>query len=117
MKRIICFICVVILIASFSGCRKGGSSEIQNSQQSETQSTSEKKELSDEELAEIVAAALGVPDKAGIEYGITDEMYYFEAADRYYKNVSFSENGELVAYASADPYNGELLRNIFEYQN
>ena len=117
MKSIICFLCVVLLMASFTGCGKGGSSNPQNPQQTETQSDLEKKELSDEKLAEIVAKELGVPDNAGIESNITAEMYYFEAADRYYKNVSFTEKGETVAWASVDPYTGELLRNIFEYQD
>ena len=117
MKSIICFLCVVLLMASFTGCGKGGSSNPQNPQQTETQSDLEKKELSDEKLAEIVAKELGVPDNAGIESNITAEMYYFEAADRYYKNVLFTEKGETVAWASVDPYTGELLRNIFEYQD
>ena len=117
MKSIICFLCVVLLMVSFTGCGKGGLSNPQNPQQTETQSDLEKKELSDEKLAEIVAKELGVPDNAGIEFNITAEMYYFEAADRYYKNVSFTEKGESVAWASVDPYTGELLRNIFEYQD
>ena len=117
MKNIISFLCVVVLVVSFAGCGKNGSSNPQTPQQSETQLDLEKKDLSDEKLAEIVAKNLGVPDNAGIEYSVTAEIYYFEAADRYYKNIAFTEKGETVAWASVDPYTGELLRNIFEYQN
>ena len=115
--RSIAVFMAVLLVASFAGCGKSGSYNPKNPQQDETQSVDlEKKELSDEKLAEIVAKNLGVPDNAGIEYSVTAEMYYFEAADRYYKNISFTEKGETVAWASVDPYTGELLRNIYEYQ-
>jgi len=115
MKKIVCFICIFIAIISFVGCNKNDSSDVPKPQENETEQISENKELSDEKLAEIVAKSLGVPDKESIEYGVSEEMYYFEAADRYYKNITFNENGEMVAHASVDPYSGELLRNIIEY--
>ena len=117
MKKIICFICVIMAILSFTGCDRNDSSDLLNPQESENEQSLEKKELSDEKLAEIVAKSLGVPDKDGIEYGVSEEMNYFEAADRYYKNITFNENGEMVAHASVDPYSGELLRNIIEYRS
>ena len=86
-------------------------------QENGTEQIPTNKLLSDGELAEIVAPSLGVPDKKGIEYAVSGEMYYFEAADCYYKNITFTENGEIVAYASVNPHTGELLRNIFQYNN
>ena len=117
MKNIIWFICLVLVIISFAGCGSNAPINDENPQQSKAPSNLEISELSDEKLADIVAKDLGVPDNAGIEYSVTAEKYYFEAADRYYKNISFTKNGEIVAGASVDPYTGELLRNIFEYQN
>ena len=117
MKKIICYFCIFIAIVSFAGCNRNDSSDVQKSEKNESQQISENKELSDEKLAEIVAKSLGVPDKDSIEYSVSGEMYYFEAADRYYKNITFSENGEMVAYASVDPYNGDLLRNVIEYNS
>ena len=117
MKKIICLICVIMTIFSLACCDRNDSSDMLNPQESEIEQSFDKKELSDEKLAEIVAKSLGVPDKDGIEYGVSKEMYYFEAADRYYKNITFNENGEMVAAASVDPYNGELLRNIIEYNS
>ena len=73
-------------------------------------------ELSDETLAKIVAKNLGVPDSANVEFEVS-ETFYWEAAERDFKNVTFTENGETVAFASVDPYTGELLRGIYEYDN
>ena len=117
MKNIIWFICLVLVIISFAGCGNNAPINDENPQQSKISSNLEISELSNEKLADIVAKDLGVPDNAGIEYSVTAEKYYFEAADRYYKNISFTKNGEIVAGAGVDPYTGELLRNIFEYQN
>ena len=114
MKKLLMISFCLLLCFSFVGCSKNDSLKPQDS---ETEQVSEKKELSDEKLAQIVARTLGVPDKASIEYGVSEEMYYFEAADRYYKNITFNENGEMVASASVDPYNGELLRNIIDYNS
>ena len=115
-KLLVIFLCL-LLCFSFVCCNRNDSSDFPKPQESETEQVLEKKELSDKELAEIVAKSLGVPDKASIEYGVSKEMYYFEAADRYYKNITFNENGEMVALASVDPYTGELLRNIIEYNS
>ena len=98
-KLIVIFMCLVICF-SFVGCKQ----------------TSNIKELSDKKLAEGVSEKLGVPDETGIEYSVT-EMFYWDSAERYYKNVDFTQNGEKVAGASVDPYTGELLRNIWEYDS
>lgn len=109
MKKLLTLFCVLALILClFSGC-KGDNK--QDNKPTETAS----KELSDEELAKIVAKNLGVPDNDDIDYSIT-EKYYWEAADRHFKNVSFSQNGRMVASASVDPIDGELLRNIYKYE-
>lgn len=109
MKKFLALFCVLALILClFSGC-KGDNK--QDNKPTETAS----KELSDEELAKIVAKNLGVPDNDDIDYSIT-EKYYWEAADRHFKNVSFSQNGRMVASASVDPIDGELLRNIYKYE-
>lgn len=73
-------------------------------------------DLSDKDLVEIVAKNLGVPENANVTYEIS-ENFFWDAGDRYFKNVSFYENGELVATASVDPVNGELIKNIGMYQN
>ncbi len=127
MKRIVYFLCAVLLLAFLAGC---GSTDTINSQtpqqsepivsqtpqQSDPQQTVENKELSDEALAKIVAKNLDVPEKAGIEYSVS-EAFYWEAAEQYFKNVNFTENGETVACAGVDPCTGELLRNIFKYED
>ena len=46
-----------------------------------------------QKLAEVVSEKLGVPDETGIEYSVT-EMFYWDSAERYYKNVDFTQNGE-----------------------
>lgn len=71
-------------------------------------------ELSNEELAKIVAKSLGVPDRDNITYSV-GEKYYWDAGATYYKNVEFNENDRLVAFANVDPYDGTLLRNIAKY--
>lgn len=71
-------------------------------------------DLSDKKLAEIVAKELGVPENANITYEVS-EKFFWEASGDYYKNVTFYENGEMVATASVNPQNGELLKNILKY--
>ena len=71
-------------------------------------------ELSDEALAKIVAENLGVPDSANVEFEV-NETFYWEAAGRDFKNVTFTENGETVACADVDPCTGELLKGIYKY--
>lgn len=98
MKKWIGMLLILVLIFSFGGCNR------------------ENHELSDERLAEVVRVELGVPDEKNIEYSIS-EMYYWDAAGRYYKNIAFTQNGETVAGAGVDPYTGELLKNIMEYDS
>lgn len=115
MKKLILSFFVFIMIFSFIGCGKAFS-DSQKTTQGDTAQVLENKELSDEELAKIVAKSLGVPNKTSIKYDVS-ETFYWEAAERYFKNVTFAENGESVAYASVDPLSGELLRNIHNYDS
>ena len=112
MKKLLTVTLCLLLCFCFMSCGKNDSLM---SQDSETEQFLEKKELDDKELAEIVAKSLGVPDKESIGYDVCEERYYWEAANCYYKNITFTENGEIVAYASVNPYTGELLKNIINY--
>ena len=114
MKKFLALLCVLALILClFSGC-KGDNK--QDNKPTETVS----KELSDEELAKIVAKNLGVPDSENITYTVS-EKYYWDAGDKYYKNVtfreklSFSNYERMVAFAAVDPTDGTLLRSIRNY--
>ena len=116
MKKLLVISLFLLLLFSFVGCNRNNSSDSPKPRESETEQVLEKKELSDEKLAESVAKKLGVPDKDSIEYDVS-EIYYWESAERYFKNITFTENGETVAGASVDPYTGELLRNIWLYDS
>ncbi len=114
MKKLLTLFCVLALILGlFSGC-KGNNK--QDNKLTETAS----KELNDEELAKIVAENLGVPDSDNITYTVSEKNYW-DAGDKYYKNVSFSERlsfsgyERMVAFASVDPIDGTLLRDISNY--
>ena len=117
MKKVICFLCFLIIIFSLTACSQNDSKVSDGANNENPTSTlSANMELSDDKLAEIVAKSLGVLDKDSIEYSVT-EMFYWDSAERYFKNVEFTQNGEIVAGASVDPYTGELLRNIKEYNS
>ena len=105
MKKIISLVLVITMIFLFVGCKDNNSTDTQISQNAD---------LTDEKLAEIVAKELGVPENANITYEVS-EKFFWEASGDYYKNVTFYENGEIVASACVNPQNGELLRNIFKY--
>ncbi len=109
MKKILAIVCVLSLfLGTFTGCKNRDNKSDVKQNQSKTE------ELSDRELAKIVAKNLEVPDKESITYTVS-EKYYWEAGATYYKNVDFTENGSLVASASVDPYDGRLLKNIYKY--
>ena len=93
-----------------------GSYELLAGHYSKPHSSAQQGELDDCDLAKIVAENLDVPDNVDITYQVS-ETFYWEAAERYFKNVTIIENGEAVAFASVDPYTGELLRNILKYDN
>jgi len=116
VKKYLALLCVLALILGlFSGCKSGEGNK-QNNKPTETVS----KELSVEELAKIVAENLGVPDSENITYSVS-EKFYWDAGDKYYKNVTFrkklnfSNYERMVAFASVDPIDGTLLRNISDY--
>lgn len=114
-KLLIIFLCL-LLCFSIVGCSVNDSFDSSKSQEIESEQVLENKELSDEKLAEIVAKHLGVPDEMDIEYSVS-EMFYWDSAERYFKNVDFTQTGLKVAGASVDPYTGELLRNIWQYDS
>lgn len=72
--------------------------------------------LSDAKLAATAAKNLGVPNDPTITYEI-GEMFYWEVGETYLKNIYFYKNDETVACAGVDPRNGELIRNIYKYDN
>ncbi len=116
MKKCIVSLLVFMLIFGLAGCNKGNSPDISTPQESTSQQISDTKALSDEKLIAVVAEELDVPNETDLEYSVS-EMFYWDSAERYFKNVTFTENGKIVAGASVDPYTGELLRNIFKYQS
>lgn len=122
MKRIIAVILVLAVSLLFVGCKENASSGVQNDDRSKVQTSSENKQtetntkdLSDDQLAKVVAGYLEVPEREGITYKIS-EKFYWEAGGRYLKKVEFYSNANrLLAGASVDPTSGELMRDIYKY--
>lgn len=128
MKRIIAVILVLAVSLLFVGCKYNASSNVQNEESSKTQTSSENKQtaskkeqtdleaadLSDEQLAKLVAKHLEVPERADITYKIS-EKFYWEAGNKNLKTVEFYMNGTMLAFASVDPTSGVLIKNIYKY--
>lgn len=124
MKKYFCFILAVILLLSLFGCTdkpvtptpssSGAVSVIDTS--SATEILKPDITLSDAELAAAAAKNLGVPNDPAITYEI-GEMFLWEVGETYLKNIYFYKNGKTVAGASVDPRDGELIRNIYKYDN
>lgn len=124
MKKYFCFILAVVLLFSLFGCSEkpvvptpsssGAVSVIDTS--SATEILKPDITLSDAELAAAAAKNLGVPNDPAITYEI-GEMFLWEAAGTYCKNIDFYKNGKIVAGASVDPRDGELMRNIYKFEN
>ena len=122
MKKYFCFILAVILLLSLFGCTdkpvtpssSGAVSVIDTS--SATEILKPDVTLSDAELAAAAAKNLGVPNDPAITYEI-DEMFLWEAAETYCKNITFYKNGKIVAGASVDAHDGQLMRNIHKFEN
>jgi len=105
MNKLLCAALAALLLLSLTACAPSLDPE----------SSAPAVDLSEAALIAAVKANLGVPDQAGITYEIS-EKYYWDAAERYYKNVTFYEYGDTVAGACVDPTSGELLRNIWDYK-
>jgi hypothetical protein len=105
VKKVLSLLLVSLMIFIFVGCEGAKAVDSQ---------TAQNNDLSDEKLAEIVAEKLDVPKNENITYKVGEKTFW-EAGDTYYKYVSFYENGEVVASASVNPQNGELLKNILKY--
>ncbi len=123
MKRIIAVILVLAVSLLFVGCKENASSGVQNDDQSKVQTSSEDKQtetntkdLSDDQLAELARIRLGVPKTQDITYKV-GEKYYFDGGGKYLKQIDFYENGEIVAGASVDVTDGEIIKNIQTYDN
>lgn len=136
MKKIIAILLSLMLVILFVGCKDDASSSVQNDEQSKVQTSSQNKptassskpttsenkqtetntkDLSDDQLAKVVARYLEVPEMSGITYQIS-EKFYWEAGGRYLKKVEFYSNANrLLAGASVDPTSGELMRDIYKY--
>lgn len=122
MKKIIAILLSLMLVILFVGCKDDASSSVQNDEQSEVQTNSENKQtetntkdLSDDQLAKVVAGYLEVPERSGVTYKIS-EKFYWEAGGRYLKKVEFYSNANrLLAGASVDPTSGELMKDIYKY--
>lgn len=124
MKKYFCFILAVILLLSLFGCTdkpvtptpssSGAVSVIDTS--SATEILKPDIALSDAELATAAAKNLGVPNDPTITYEI-GEMFLWEVDETYFKNIYFYKNSKTVAGAIVDPRDGELIRNIYKYDN
>ncbi len=105
MKKLLCILIAALMLLSLTACALFVP---------ESSAPAPVADLQEAALIAAVKTNLGVPDKAGITYTVS-EKHYWEAAQRYYVNVVFSEYGDMVAGACVDPTSGELLRNIYEY--
>ena len=113
MKRISLFFVILALLFTV-GCATNNASHSSNGEKASDEAVTEVLNLSDEELAKAVAQKLNVPQREGITYKIS-EKHFWEAADIYFKNITFYENGQMLAGADVNPKNGELLKNIYKY--
>lgn len=115
MKKIIALLVfAVMILLTFSSCADGNTSSTEVSSKEST--SSENINLSDENLARIVAENLEIPEYMDLTYTI-GEILFWEAGGTCYRDISFYECDEIVAGASVDPATGELLRNILKYDN
>lgn len=123
MKKALYVLTVVMVILLLSSCQRpndpddnssfadhsssvGGTSSHENFGSSDTK-------LSDEELANIVATQLNIPENAEVTYKISD--VYYDEEGCYYHDIRFYENGYIVAGASVDRTSGELLSHTYKY--
>ena len=107
MRKLLCILIAALMLMTFSACAGHWG-------EPESSAPAPVADLQEEALIAAVKTNLGVPDKAGITYSIS-KKYYWEAAERYCVDVTFSEYGDTVAGASVDPTSGELLQNIWDY--
>ncbi len=112
MKKLVVLLLVSLMCFCFAACGKKEekapkASHLSNNNYSVI-------ELTEEEVVAVAAQRLGVPDSDKITYKLS-EKYYWDAADLYYKNIVFYEDGEEVASASINYQNGELLKSIYFY--
>lgn len=114
MRKLISLFLVAVMLWSLAACGKKLPADKQNTNPTAAETTPKPEPLTDEKLVEIARKQLEVPDKAGITFTVTGN-HYWEAANTYYKAITFYENDKMVAGASVDPMTGDLLRNIYKY--
>jgi len=118
MKKVVCLFMVLSVIILLAGCQNSNNSPDGTSPTDATKPTEATRptqaDLSEDELVEIVAQQLNVPNDTAITNQI-GETYYREAVSRDGTDIAFYENGYLVAGACVDPTSGELLQDIYKY--
>lgn len=118
MKKVLCLFMVLSVIILLAGCQKSNNSPDGTSPTDATKPTETtnqtQMDLSEDELMEIVAQQLNVPNDTAITSQI-GETYYREAVGCDGMDISFYENGHMVAGACVDPTTGELLQDIYKY--
>lgn len=118
MKKVVCLFMVLSVIILLAGCQNPNNSPDNTSPTDATkptQATSPTQvDLSEDELLEIVAQQLNVPNDTAITSQI-GETYYREAVRCDGTDIAFYENGYMVAGACVDPASGELLQDIYKY--
>lgn len=117
-KIIVSVVSLVLILLTFSSCAENNTSSADTSslETSSNNTSSVNEELSDDMLAKIVAPMLDIPEDKEVTYTVS-EKFYWDAGGCYYKDISFYEKDFLVAGASVDPANGELIRNIYKYDD
>lgn len=113
MKKLFSILFIVLMVFSFSACSK---KENKSNQKTSSKQTTQAVELQEEDLVKYAAEKLGVPDNDNITYKLSEKLYW-EPAQVYYKDISFYENGNVVASAALNLANGELLKNIYFYES
>lgn len=108
MRKWFCLVISALLLLTLSACDIPSGAP-------ESSAPAPRTDLQEAALIAAVKANLGVPDTAGITYEI-GEKFFWDAAQRHYKTVTFYEYGDKVATAAVDPTSGEPLKSIAKYQ-
>lgn len=120
MKKVVCLFMVLSVIILLAGCKKPNNSPECTSPTDATKPTEASSptqvDLSEDELVEIVAQQLDVPNDTAIT-SQNGETYYREAVGCDGMDIAFYEDGYMVAGACVDPTSGELLQDIYKYDS
>ena len=113
MKNSICFLCVVLLIASFAGCGKSGSYNSQNPQQGEMQSDLEQKVT--KEMAQQAFAEENIPDILAISAGNKEGLDDFIKNGPNPEQLARVKEFMLKKYQENQKENGYWISQLKEY--